>query len=318
MTPYSLPAEKYHCLLDEQPYYLVPSRLLRGGETRGLIVNPLCRFSWRDSPRDKFVAPNLAHDSFLRPDSVVWVPDPATGAAWPYWVGPEFSGFLARMAPGQPISANLPQHVRWILANADILVTDDHASRKRREWLHYKPFRSSDFRKGFVVVPHLVPPFHLGALRRYYRHMIRSGRVHLGDGQVTHRYAAGNEVVARFVHEQLIQAVCDIAGTKTKPSYAYFVAYQGGAKLERHTDRPQCEYSITLLIDSTPEPVEQSPWPIKLVTSDGIIGVWQYLGESLLYRGRRLPHYRDPLPAGCSSTSLLLHYVDQGFAGELS
>jgi hypothetical protein len=318
MTPYSLPAEQYHCLLDEQPYYLVPPRLLRSDEGGPLIVNPLCWFSWHDPPPDNFVAPNLANDSFLRPDWVVWVPDPATGAAWPYWVGPEYTGFLARMAPGQPVLASLPQHIRWVLANADILVTSDHAARKRREWLHYGFFRSADFRTGFTVVPHLVPPFHLGALRRYYRHMIRTGRVRLGDGQVGRRYAAGDETVARYVHEQLVQVVSDIAGTTIKPSYAYFVAYQSGAKLERHTDRPQCEYSITLLIDSTPEPLEQSPWPIKLDTSDGTIGVWQYLGEALLYRGRRLPHYRDPLPAGCSSTSLLLHYVDSTFAGPLS
>src|SRR5215469_4838803 len=165
MTPYSLPAEQYHCLLDEQPYYLVPSRLLRPDEGRPLIVNPLCWFSWRDPTPDNFVAPLLSPDSFLRPDSVVWVPDPGTGAIWPYWVGSDYAGFMVRMAPGQCVSASLPQHIRWVLANAEILVTWDHAERKRDEWLHYRSFRSADFRNGFVVVPHLVPPFHLGALR---------------------------------------------------------------------------------------------------------------------------------------------------------
>jgi hypothetical protein len=140
----------------------------------------------------------------------------------------------------------------------------------------------------------------------------------LGDGQVGRRYASGDETVARYVHKQLARAVGDIAGATIKPSYAYFVSYLSGAALERHTDRAQCEYSLTLLIDSTPEPIEQSPWPIKLVTSCGTVGVWQYLGEALLYRGRRLPHYRDRLPTGCTSTSLLLHYVDKGFAGPLS
>src|SRR5271166_440368 len=138
-----------------------------------------------------------------------------------------------------------------------------------------------------------------------------------GDGQVGRRYAAHNEPVAMYVHEQLTPVVGDIAGTALKPSYAYFVAYQSGSRLERHTDRPQCEYSVTLLIDSTPEPGEQSPWPIKLDTSRGTVAIWQYLGEALLYRGRRLPHHRDRLPQGCSSTSLLLHYVDRRFTGPL-
>jgi hypothetical protein len=318
MTPYGIPADRYHCLLDEQPYYLVPSRLLKPDEGGPLILNPLCWFSWRGPPSDNLAIPDLADDSFLRPDSVVWVRDSATGAIWPYWAGPEYIGFLAQMAPGQLVSASLPRHVRWVLANADILVSRDHAERKRSESHHYGRFHAADFRKGFVVVPHLIPPLHLGALRRYYRHRTRTGHIMLGDGQVGRRYAAGNETVARYVQEQLVQAAGDIADATIKPSYAYFAAYQSGATLERHTDRAQCEYSITLLIDSTPEPAEQSPWPIKLVTSRGTIAVWQYLGEALLYRGRRLPHYRDRLPAGCTSTSLLLHYVDKGFSGPLS
>jgi hypothetical protein len=120
------------------------------------------------------------------------------------------------------------------------------------------------------------------------------------------------------VHEQLAPAVGDIVSAAIKPSYAYFVAYQSGSGLERHTDRPQCEYSVTLLIDSTPEPSEQSPWPIKLDASQGPVAIWQYLGEALLYQGRRLPHHRDRLPQGHSSASLLLHYVDKRFTGALN
>jgi hypothetical protein len=205
----------------------------------------------------------------------------------------------------------------WILANAGILVPSNHALRKRGEWLHYRVFRSADFRRGFAVVPHLVPPFQLGALRRYFRHNVRIGSYDLGDGQVERRYVAHNEPIARYIHEQLVCAVSEIAARPVKPSYAYFVAYQSGAKLERHTDRPQCEYSITLLIDATPEPEEQSPWPIKLDTSRGTVRIWQYLGEALFYRGRRLPHHRGRLPSGSTSSSLLLHYVDQGFSGPL-
>ncbi len=113
------------------------------------------------------------------------------------------------------------------------------------------------------------------------------------------------------------QIVSDVARTRVKPSYVYLAAYQGGAELDRHTDREQCEYSITLCIDATPEPEVQSPWPILLDTRDGALRIWQYLGDGLLYRGRHLPHYRERLPDGCSSTSLLLHYVDHDFAGSL-
>jgi hypothetical protein len=59
------------------------------------------------------------------------------------------------------------------------------------------------------------------------------------------------------------------------------------------------------------------PWPIQLDIPDGALRIWQYLGDSLLYRGRFLPHYRDELPEGFTSTSLLLHYVDHGFDGSI-
>lgn len=317
MTPYGYPPDRYHCLLDEQPYYLTPPRLLRRDSRGPLFVNPQCWFSWRDPPLHGFVPPRLDHSDFIHQDRVIWVLDAATGAAWPYWVGSEYLAFLAQLVPGRPAPAGLPTHISWVLTNADILVPGDHLTRARGEWDHYRAFRAADFRKGFVAVPNFIPPFHLGALRRYYRYKVRTGSFQLGDDQVGHRYAAHGEPVAMYVHEQLALAVSEIVRAAIKRSYAYFVAYQSGSRLERHTDRPQCEYSVTLLIDSTPEPAEQSPWPIKLDTPRGTVAVWQYLGEALLYRGRRLPHHRDRLPAGCTSSSLLLHYVDKGFVGSL-
>jgi hypothetical protein len=318
MTPYGCPPDKYHCLLDEQPYYLVPPRLVRPDEGNRWIVNPLCLFSWREPSEREMVSARLPEQSFLPWDWLVWVPDAATGAVWPYWLGSDYMAWIKHLVPGQPLSVDLPPHIVWVLANADILVASDHQERRRGEWLHYRTFRAADFRTGFVVVPNLIPPFHIGAMRRYFRFKVRAGCFELGDGQVSRRYAAHNEPIARYVHDQLAGAMGEIAGASIKPSYAYFVAYQGGATLDRHTDREQCEYSITLLTDFTPEPMEQAPWPIMLDTWRGTVGIWQYLGEALLYRGRELAHHRGRLETGSSSTSLLLHYVRSSFAGQLS
>ena len=116
MTPYGLSPERYHCLLDEKPYYLVPSRPLQPDDGRPLIVKTLSWFSWLGPPLENFVPPRLADDSFLHPNRVVWVPDAATGAVWPYWVGPKYMAFLAQLAPGRSVLAGLPTHIRWVLA----------------------------------------------------------------------------------------------------------------------------------------------------------------------------------------------------------
>lgn len=317
MTPYGYPSESYHCLLDEQPYYLVPNRLIQQPANGEATVNPSCWFSWHGPlPPDKASRVEFS-ETFCPSDWIVWVEDPGTRTLWPYWVGTEYAEYLSRMAPGQPISEALPDHVRWVLTQANILVNPNHLAARRKAWLDDVLNLSQAFQRGYVAVPGLIHPFHVGALRRYYRYHTRSGSLPFGDTQVSRRYHAHNESVTRFFQYQLTHTISDIARTLLKPSYSYTVAYQAGSELERHTDREQCEFSVTLCIDATPEPPEQSPWPIQLDTSDGNLRVWQYIGDALLYRGRFIPHSRDMLPEGCTSTSLLLHYVDESFDGPL-
>jgi hypothetical protein len=317
MTPFGYPPDQYHCLLDEQPYYLAPQRLFGEDVTGPLMVNPQCWFSWHGPlPPDK--AARVAGAENLYPtDWAVWVDDPGTRAIWPYWVGAEYFNYLRELGPGFPVNGDLPAHAHWVLTRANILVEPNYVERRRKQWIDTVWTSAVEFQRGYTSVANLVPQFHLGALRRYYRYHTRAGSFALGDDQVQRRYAAHNETVARFIHQQLAPAVSDIARTLVKPSYCYTVAYQSGAVLERHTDREQCEYSITFCVDASPEPEEYTRWPIYLDIADGALRVWQHIGDGLLYRGRYLPHYRDQLPQGYTATSLLFHYVDEGFGGEL-
>ncbi len=222
------------------------------------------------------------------------------------------------MAPGQPVWQELPGEIMNVLCEARVFVAPGYVARRRREWQEWVRYYSNWFQRGYVSVPNLLHPFHIGALRRYYRYHTRQGSFPLGDGQTPGRYVAHNESVTRFFHHQLNNAFSDIAGTLVRPSYSYLALYQGGAELERHLDREQCEYSVTTCIDATPEPEQQAPWPIQLGTYEGELRIWQHIGDSLLYRGRYLPHWRDQLPYGYTSSSILLHYVDATFDGPLS
>jgi hypothetical protein len=65
-----------------------------------------------------------------------------------------------------------------------------------------------------------------------------------------------------------------------------------------------------LCADATPDPATYGAWPINLLTSEGSVGVTLGIGDALLFRGRHLPHWRDELPAGYTSSSVLFHYVD--------
>jgi hypothetical protein len=173
-------------------------------------------------------------------------------------------------------------------------------------------------RRGFAPVAGLIHPLDLATLRCHYRRLIRTGKMRLGDEQSPRRYVAHNDPLARFFHFNLTRVVTELAGQAVKPSYVYAAAYQEGASLEKHTDRIQCEFSLTLCVDYAPEPARETPWPIHLDTREGVVTVFQALGDALLYRGCELPHYRKALRPGHCSTSLFFHFVREDFQGPLN
>src|SRR5262249_1315975 len=150
-----------------------------------------------------------------------------------------------------------------------------------------------------------------------YRFQIRSGALPFGDDQSPRRYVSHNDSVSRFFHHYLTPIVRKIVGEPIRPSYVYLASYQEGATLERHTDREQCEFSVSFCLDYSPEPTRHTPWPLLLHLDRGTITVFQRIGDGLIYRGRQIPHSRYELPAGNSSTSIFFHYVREDFNGSL-
>ena len=208
--------------------------------------------------------------------------------------------------------------MRHILALTGVLVSAHWMELRQAQWKAIVSASATRFReKGYVPVARLIHPFHLAELRRYYRYLLRTGRMPLGDDQCPRRRVAYNDEVARFFHRQLTAAVAALVDQPVKPSYVYVAAYQEGATLNRHVDREQCEFSITFCLDYSPEPRRATPWPLHLETPSAKLTVFQSIGDGLLYRGRELPHFREALPPAHSSTSIFFHYVRESFAGSL-
>ncbi len=311
--------DHFRCLLEEQPSFLVPQRLLeaqRGNETR-LVVSPRCWFSWSGNPPAE-IAPWLESFGLHGGTDTVWITDAATGALLPYWIGAELRAILDDAAAGEPLERRIEPHLRAVLRFARILIEPAEEARRHTEWAAAVESARAQFERGYVALGGLIHPYHLGALRRYYRRQIRTGAFPLGDEQSALRHVAYNEPVARFFHHQLAGIMSAAAGEPVKPSYVYFASYQGGAELERHTDREQCEFSITLCVDYTPEPESATDWPIHLETPQGTVIVYQAIGDALLYRGCQVPHYRKRLWRGATSSSIFFHYVRRDFSGPLS
>jgi hypothetical protein len=170
-------------------------------------------------------------------------------------------------------------------------------------------------RRGYARLPRLLKPTHLAWLSERYRRAAREGVLRRGDSQSDRRWVAHNEPAARLIHHRLTGLVETLAGAPVKPSYVYLASYEEGAELAAHTDRTQCEYSISLLVDYLPNLDGPSRWPLQLHTCGRQVSVFQRVGDGLLYRGRQVRHSRPPLPSGHTSTSLFFHYVDADFVG---
>jgi hypothetical protein len=315
--------EQFYCSLERLPLHLIPQwhrRFFLSHEDRAqaLFLNPQCLLL----PPGQFPAEVQAYPDLVKKfslhASVAWVRDPCTLALQPFWLGSCLENIVSDLRAEEPISDSVSQHVRSALAAAGILIRENENESRTQAWSEKLKERSAQFRnKAYAPLSGLIHPFNLAALRRYYRHEIRRGAIPLGDHQSSRRYVAHNESVARFFHHQMTNAVSAIVGQTIKPSYVYFASYLSGAELKKHIDREQCEFSVTLSLDFSPEPDLATSWPIRLETPTGTATVYQALGDGLVYRGTKVPHYRNRLPEGHTSTSIFFHYVPAKFNGSL-
>jgi hypothetical protein len=318
----TLPPDRFYCLLDELPLHLIPRHAVHASsglpaQSQVLVFNPDCTLCSDRQLPDEMSSQKELVSGFALQGTIAWVRDAVTRCLLPFWLGPELEAAVRSFEPGELASSALPDTVRDLLREAGILIAAERTTHLR-EWEDTTSESAFLFQKrGYAPLPALIHPFHVAALRRYYRYLIRSGALHLGDKQSQRRYVAYSEPVARFFHRQIAGRVAVVAGVSVKPSYVYLASYLSGAELRKHTDRAQCEFSVTFCLDFSPAPALATPWPIRLDTADGMVTVYQALGDGLAYRGTQVPHYRDALGEGQTSTSIFFHYVAADFTGSL-
>lgn len=99
-----------------------------------------------------------------------------------------------------------------------------------------------------------------------------------------------------------------ITGKNLVPSYSYVRKYFKGNNLGQHIDRPACQYSATIMIDSD----RNEQWPIYVVNpnTNEKHEFFQSPGDILFYKGEDVPHGRDYLDTHEWSSHIFMHWVD--------
>ena len=85
------------------------------------------------------------------------------------------------------------------------------------------------------------------------------------------------------------------------PTYSFWRMYTLFAELPKHTDRPSCEVSATVVIDS-----DGTSWPIFI---DGT-PLNLEIGDAAIYLGMQVKHWREEYK-GDGQSQVFLHYVNK-------
>ncbi len=308
------------------------------GDVSSLIVDPTFRF-------EPFNFANFLpwiHEKHLLPHKPsVWIKQPVTEIEIGYWFENEQAETLSKFTAGERLTVSLEKNLLSKLVAAGILTTPKIIEAK--VIAGFKAIEEAQIkyqRDKYVVLPEILPAGQMAAMRRFFRQYINQGFMPFDDQQ-SKRYYQHNEPLATFLHLQLARLMSLVIGEEAIPSYVYAASYIEKADLTPHTDRAQCEFSISFQVDYLPEPENQrSPWGLFVTPPDSSVeGALDYnstefpaaseaedkntalylaSGDGVIYKGRELVHYRYPLAEGHKSTSLFFHYVPKSFEGNLS
>ena len=99
----------------------------------------------------------------------------------------------------------------------------------------------------------------------------------------------------------------EISGKNLVPSYSFFRKYFQGNDLKKHIDRPSCQYSATIQINSS---VDES-WDFFITDKQNQkVECKTKVGDIIFYKGEEVEHWRETLKYEHSS-HFFLHWVDK-------
>jgi tetratricopeptide (TPR) repeat protein len=242
---------------------------------------------------------------------------------------------------------DMTKYVRIPLIGIVSVAAERVLARKFLLWVEFAPVSVADYAllepgttDGFIenkytVIRNMIPPILLREAQKCYRAGLQSGRITLTYAQAP-RYVTQNDRCGRIILFQLVDFVRRIIAHNARPSYCYFGGYFNGSYLNPHSDRPQCEFTISFTVEQNPI---DNAWPLgvyrvpQFEKNDEWPGrdkepwpeekdqIWVELlaGDGLLFMGRHMIHFRKGLLLGEDRwlNQIFFHYVQEGFTGTL-
>ena len=160
--------------------------------------------------------------------------------------------------------------------------------------------------QGFQIIKGYVVPYFANYLHNYFTLRVQNDPSLGGDSQVPNSHCVYGDPAFDMAMVMSIEDIGKIVGKKLIPQYTYARIYKKGSDLKIHTDRPECQYSVTLCLGGEYE----KQWPIWIKDYAGKSHeVPLDVGDMLVYSGCELEHWRERFE-GNTQYQLFMHYVD--------
>lgn len=164
---------------------------------------------------------------------------------------------------------------------------------------------------GYVVVRNFMSKADTDVVSRYMENALKRDQYTGRDGGPTSdapsKYARYADPLMEVLLVNSMEAVEAVANTELLPTYSYSRVYVEGDELERHVDRPSCEYSVTVNVACQGE-----PWPIWMQNGDAEpVKAVLNPGDAVIYRGCDVHHWRNKMERSSVNAQFMLHYVSK-------
>ena len=161
--------------------------------------------------------------------------------------------------------------------------------------------------KGFEIIKGYALPYFSAYLRQYFALIVKNNPfLYGGDGQAPNSHCVYGDPAFDLAMMFSGEDISKIVGKNLIPQYTYARIYNKGSDLKIHSDRPECQYSVTLSLGGEYD----KPWPIWIKDRAGKSHeVPLEEGDMLVYSGCELEHWREEFE-GDTQYQLFMHYVD--------
>lgn len=133
-----------------------------------------------------------------------------------------------------------------------------------------------------------------------------------GDTQVPTAHSKYGDLLMESILMHIHPKMEYATGLTLIPTYSYYRVYRPGQDLKPHVDRESCEISTTICFNFNYQGLTDYTWPMFVETSEGPRPLPLEPGDSIIYRGCEVNHWRDKFEAPELSYHVqgFFHFVD--------